>query len=159
MRITMDHIQDHPPNSEWILNVLGIFQPDCEVFAKDYVAPKDQVGKAEKMLADPLGMFSGLPEKRKPSKKKLRIPVSQQAKNEEQLARLLLQERDIGMRIRHLQEKQKEEPQEEEESKAHFVKPTKPMQAEKAYPMCARAKMRQEKRKQAEPAAADQEMQ
>lgn len=47
MRATLDHLLVHPPDKEWLVNVLGLIDPQNEVFAKCYVPPKDQAISAK----------------------------------------------------------------------------------------------------------------
>lgn len=49
-----------------MINLIGFFDPKHEIFAKDYEpSPAQVVENDENVIADPLGIFQGLPAKRK----------------------------------------------------------------------------------------------
>lgn len=62
MCATLVHLKSHPPDTAWLLNIIGLMAPEHQIFMKDYVAPKTEKAAMEKtMISDPNGFFPGLP--------------------------------------------------------------------------------------------------
>jgi hypothetical protein len=40
MQNTINHMIEHHPNTEWMVNVIFLMDPEALIFAKDYVAKK-----------------------------------------------------------------------------------------------------------------------
>lgn len=74
--MTSGHIKSHCPDAAWLINLIGFFDPNYEIFAKDYEhSPVRAVENDENVIADSLGIFLGLSAKRK-LRALVRLPVS-----------------------------------------------------------------------------------
>ena len=64
---TLRHLDTHPPDSEWLINVLSPVAPDIEIFAKGYTKPTEPRENEERMIINN-SFFNGIPELNKKGK-------------------------------------------------------------------------------------------
>jgi len=58
----MKHLQSHPPDKDWLINVIGLVNPEHEIFAKGYIPPKEEKPRGNQpSIPDHQGFFDGLP--------------------------------------------------------------------------------------------------
>lgn len=64
-------IKQKPPSVSWLIMILSSLDPNHEVFAKDYVRPKEEKQQySSQMVYNPEGFFDGLPVAKKKGKGK-----------------------------------------------------------------------------------------
>lgn len=100
MKLTLRHLEKNPPDKLWLVNVIGMVEPQHEIFERAYVEPPKEKKSVAKMVADPLGMLQGLPTK--PAKKTLRLPKEQSAADK--MEKLMRKQADLDAQIRALRE-------------------------------------------------------
>lgn len=95
MIATVEHIESHPADVAWLVNIIGLVDPSNEIFEKGYKPPKKEKPKTEEQSIQAVtGFFEGLPMKMG-SGPKLRLPKPQDAAT--QLSKLEKKERELQM--------------------------------------------------------------
>ena len=62
---TVDLVIDKPPNSDWIINIIGFLDPDHALFSKDYQPPAKIAAQRPSLkyeFPNNDGFFDGLPD-------------------------------------------------------------------------------------------------
>ena len=61
---TADLVVARPPDANWIINVIGILEPNHEIFARDYVPPRAVVDRIvmEPQIENNDQFFNDLPQ-------------------------------------------------------------------------------------------------
>lgn len=62
MKTTVEHIESHPADVSWLVNIIGLVDPQNEIFEKGYLPPKKEKPKAQEVSIEAVtGFFDGLP--------------------------------------------------------------------------------------------------
>lgn len=100
---TVEHMKHHCPDPHWLLNVIGLIEPEHEIFAKGYQPPKKERKAKDVFIEDTTGFFVGLPAKFGATKRQIRLPPVALETLEAQMARLSTKEQEIRLQITHIQ--------------------------------------------------------
>lgn len=107
LNVTRDHIKTHSADTAWLLNVIGMFDGEHEIFQKQYEAkPKNEKQVVTRMIADPLNLLADIKLVQFKAKGKLRLPLTSDeklAQMSKQLEKLMCRQKETGMKIANLE--------------------------------------------------------